>query len=74
MLWRGSPVISALLDLRNIATGSEYDKAKGWKGIQSVAKIHIPYYLALQGIYRAFEEDTEEDAIKRALGFTPRKD
>jgi len=74
MLWRGSPVISALLDLRGMATGSEYEKAKGWAGIKSVAKIHIPYYLAQRGLYQAFEEDKEEDAIKRGLGFTPEKD
>ena len=69
--WMGSPMMAALAAAKDMATGSDYETAVGKAGLKSYLKIHIPYSLAIQGIPKAAKETTEENQLKRLLGFTP---
>jgi hypothetical protein len=71
LLWGGPPSAGVLSAAMDIATGSEYDKAKGIKNIQNFAKIHIPGSMALTDLYKAGQEEDLEPMVKRALGFKP---
>ena len=71
LYWGGSPVGGALLAARDLIAGSEYDKASAKYQLKRWAALHIPNYLAIEGLFKAGDEYREEDAVKRGLGFTP---
>ena len=73
LAYSGSPMIQGLSAANTLATSkSEYDKSVALNTLESWGKLHVPGYLAINGLIRSLEEEKEEDAIKRVLGFTPK--
>ena len=71
LMWGGAPAGAALTALKDLIDGSEYDKAAATNTLQQYGSLHAPGYLAVKGLVDAADETSDEDAVKRALGFRP---
>lgn len=71
IFWSGGVATGALGALKDLATGTEYDKARAKDTLKKAGAVHIPGSNAALDLLKAREEYREEDQLKRGLGFKP---
>jgi hypothetical protein len=54
---------------RKLASGSDYEKARGKNALKNMAAMHVPGYLCAMSVLHGMEETRDEDKLKVMLGF-----